>query len=261
MDNFGSLATHSKFYFGWEVTQQSKYIDFNDGSDKVAELKIGKYSTSQLATEIKKKMDAVSTLDFTVSFDRTTRKFTISSTSNFNLLVTSGVNVGQSAYSVIGFTGPDKTGASSYLADNISGYEYSTQFFLQSYKDPSTNRKAIDGTINKSSSGQIEVIKFGNERFMECELNFITNLIQESGSIVRSNESGIEDYIRFIEWCTEKAHIEFMKNEDDVASYNEYILESTDSDSKGLDYDLIETYDKGLPFYYRSGKLKFRLIS
>lgn len=256
-----ALNTHSKFYYGWKITTANKYLDFNDGAVKVAELKVGSYTSAALAIEIKKKLDALSSIDFTVSFNRTTRKFTISGTATFSLLCGSGVNTAQSPFDLLGYTAIDKTGAASYLAQNVSAYEYKTQFYLQSYKDTSTNRKAIDGTINKSASGTIEVIKFGNERFMECEMNFITNLIQETGSIVRTNQTGREDFIQFIEYCTEKSDIEFMKNENDPSEFQSFILESTEVDSKGLDYDLIETYDKGLPYYYKSGKLKFRLIS
>ncbi len=257
-----ALENHSKFYYGWQITTTNRYIDFNDGAGvKTATLKVGYYSSNDLIVEIKKKMDALSSLDFAVVFDRVTRKFTISSTANFDLLFTTGPNSGQSTSLLLGYTASNKTGANSYLAENVSGLEYSTQFYIQSYKDTSTNRKAIDGTVNKSASGAIEVIKFGNERFMEGEFLFITNIIQESQSIIRTKYQGREDFIQFIEWCTEKAPIEFIKNENDPSTFQTLVLESTPSDSKGLDYDLLEMYDRGLAQYYRSGVLKFRLIS
>lgn len=257
-----ALENHSKFYYGWQITNSNKYIDFNDGSGvKTATLKVGYYSSSELMIEIKKKMDALSSLDFSITFNRTTRKFTISSGSIFSLLFSTGPNAAQSTSILLGYTATDKTSSSSYLSENVSGFEYKTQFYIQSYKDTSTNRKAIDGTVNKSASGAIEVIKFGNERFMEGEFLFITNIIQESISIIRTNNQGREDFIQFIEWCTEKAPIEFIKNENDPSTFQTLVLESTPSDSKGLDYDLIEMYDRGLAQYYRSGVLKFRLTS
>jgi hypothetical protein len=204
-------------------------------------------------------MDAVSSLDFSVIFNRTTRQFTISSTANFSLLFLTGPYNGQSSAQVLGFTNTDKTSASTYLAELVSGFEYSNQFPLQSYKDPSTNRKAIDGLVNESASGAVEVIKFGNKRFMEAEFLFITNIVQPDANIIRSSPTGVEDFIQFIEWCTEKAPLEFMKDESDLFSFDEFILESTPSDSKGLDYDLIEMYDVKLPYYYKIGPLKFRL--
>jgi hypothetical protein len=255
------LSKHSKFYFGWQVTTNNRFIDFNDGSGvKLATLKVGYYSSSDLAIEIAKQMNATSLVDFTATFDRSTRKFTISAATNFLLLFLTGANSGSSAFELLGYTQTDKSGTNSYLAENSSGLEYVTQFYLQGYKDTSTNRKAIEGVINKSSSGDIEVIKFGNERFMSCEILFITNEIQNTASIIRTNQSGVEDYIRFIEWCTEKAPVEFMIDENDEDTFQELILESTEQDSKGLDYDLVEEYERGLPDYFKSGRLTFRLI-
>jgi hypothetical protein len=255
------LSTHSKFYFGWQITTSNRYIDFNDGSARVATLKLGTYNSLDLAIEITKQMNAVSALDFTVTFNRTTRKYTISSGATFSLLALAGLNAGQSAFTLLGYsTTSDKTAASTYTAENVSGLQYFTQLYIQSYKDTTTNRKAIDGVVNKSASGIIEVIKFGDERFMEGEFMFITDILQESGSINRTNPTGLADYTTFIEWCSEKAPVEFMKDENTVATFQTLILESTEADSKGLDYDIIEMYDRGLPYYYRSGKLKFRLV-
>jgi hypothetical protein len=255
-----ALNTHSKFYYGWRITTSNRYVDFNDGTGiKSITLKTGNYTSASLALELKKKMDAVSSLDFSVTFDRSTRKFTISTTSNFSLLFFSGPYSGQSIASILGFLSLDKVSASSYVSDFVSGYEYATQFFLQSYKDTSTNRKAIDGLLNESANGDVEVIKFGNKRLMEAEFLFITNIVQPTANIIRSNPQGVESFIQFIEWCTEKAPIEFMKDENKTSEFQSFVLESTPTDSKGLDYDLIETYDMKLPYYYKIGPLKFRL--
>lgn len=254
------LQTHSKFYYGFKITTSNRFIDFNDGSVKLATLKVGTYNSQQLANEIAKQLNAISSLDFTVTFNRTNRKFTIATTSTFSLLFGTGVNINQSPASLLGYSATDKTGASTYTSENTGGYQYATQFFIQSYKDTSINRKAIDGVVNKSASGVVEVVKFGNERFMEGELLFITNIQQETGSIIRTNESGLSDYIQFIEYATEKQTIEFMKDESDPNTFQSLVLESTESDQKGLDYDVIELYDRGLANYYRSGKLTFRLL-
>jgi hypothetical protein len=257
----GALSTHSKFRYGWEVTTLKRYLDFNDGTAvRRATLDIGVYDSAGYAAEIKKQMDAVSTLVFTVSFNRTTRIFTISSTANFTLLFSTGVSSAVSAHVLLGYTSTDKSAALTYTAEGASGYEYSTQFPLQSYKDTTTNRRAIDGVVNKSASGVVEVIKFGNERFMECEFLFITNVQQEVGSIILSNPTGLEDFIQLMDWLTDKGTVEFIKNSSDAATYQSFILESTEADSKGLDYDVIELYDRGLAYYFKSGKLKFRLL-
>jgi hypothetical protein len=102
-------------------------------------------------------------------------------------------------------------------------------------------------------------VKFGNERFMSCEILFITNNRQDAGSIIETDLDAVESYISFIEWATDKGKIEFMPDRSDVTTYQDFILESTEANSDGLDYELIELYDRNLPEYFRSGMLKFRL--
>lgn len=256
-----ALSTRSTFYFGWKITASNRYIDFNDGVDDLqAALTLGTYTAAGLATEIVSKMNDLTTLAFSVSFDRSTRIFTISADSNFSLLFNTGAQAGQSVASLIGFDADDSSGTDTYTSNFESGYSYTTQFQLQSYKSTDKNRKAIDGIVNKSASGIVEVVKFGDERFLECEAIYITNVVQGVGSIIVSSSSGVEDYLLFIEYATEKGKIEFMPDYADVETFQSFILESTEASQLGLDYELIELYDKGLPEYYRSGKLKFRLL-
>lgn len=256
-----ALTTQSRFFYGLQITTANRFLDFQEGVNvRVATLQVGRYTGSSLATEIARQMNAVGSIEYAVSYDRNTRTFTISGDSTFSLLTQSGNNFGLSCWDTIGFTSPDKTGASSYVGANATGKEYQTQFKIQSYKPTSKNRRAIDGVINKSASGVVEVVKFGDERFMSGEFNFITNIEQAAGSIIRTNQTGVEDFIDFIEWCTEKGPVEFMPDENDLQTFETLILESTEVDSKGLDYELIELYDRGLPEYYRSGILRFRLI-
>lgn len=255
-----ALSTHSRFYYGWQITTSNRYLDFNDGSDKVAILDVGYYTSSDLATMIASKMNELSSTDFTVTFNRSTRKFTIAGSATFSLLAGSGDNVTLGVFTLLGYTATDKTGFATYLAQTTSGYEYTTQFFPQSYLPTSTNRNAIEGLVNKSSSGVIEVIKFGDERFMKLELLFITNIPQSPDSIIRSKSDGVEQYIQLIEWLTSKAPVEVMINELDVDTFQEFILESTEQDTQGLNYELTELYDKSLPLFYKSGRLTFRLM-
>lgn len=256
-----ALETHSKIYYNYKITDLNKYIDIEFSSvNYTVEMPTGTYSPTSLVYEISAGLSETVGPGFSVVFDRATRKFTISHASNFSLLFLTGTFASQSIKSLIGFDSLDLSGANSYESDFASGSEYKTQFYLQSYKSTQHNRKAIDGVINKSASGLIEVIKFGNERFMDCEMLFITNIIQSPESIIRTNVTGVEDYISLIEWMTEKAPIEVMIDESKPDEYQTFILESTEQDSKGLDYELIELYDRSLPLYYRSGKLKFRLM-
>lgn len=256
-----ALSTRSKFFYGWEVLPTNKYIDFNDGTSTLqAELTIGTYTPDGLAQEIALKMNSVASVNFTVTFNRSTKKFTISSASNFQLLFGSGLQYAQSIASMIGFAASDYTSANTYTSPVSSGYEYAPQFYLQSYKPTSNNRSAIDAVVNKSASGVIEVIKFGSERFMSCEIIFITDIYQALGSVITNDQNAVSSYISFIEWCTNKSKVQFMPDINNLSTYQDFILESTDASSDGLDYELIELYDRGLANYFRSGNLKFRLL-
>lgn len=256
-----AISTHSKIYYGLKIDTNSRYLDFKEGAITYkATLAVGSYTGSRLAVEIKKQMEASGAYTYTVAYDRTNRKFTITGSSPFTLLASTGVNAGNSAYQIIGFNPVDKTGLSSYTGESNSGYEYKTQFYIQSHKPTNHNRKAIDGVINESASGMIEVVKFGNKRFLSGEFNFITDIIQGAGSIIRTNQTGVDDFVKLMEWLTEKYVLEIMIDENKPLEYETFILESTELDTKGLDYELIELYDKGLPEYFRSGVLKFRLM-
>ena len=256
-----ALEKHSKIYYGLKVTENNKFIDlvFNS-TTYVVELSSGSYTTTDFVNHVASKMNETTGSDFTVTFDRDLRQITFFNTLDFNLLFSTGINSTRSAASLLGFNYNDYLSDNTYTSVNLVGLSYSTQFYFQSYKSTTQNRKAIDGVINKSASGLVEVIKFGNERFMEGELLFITNIIQNNESIIRTNATGVEDYISLVEWMTEKYPFEVMIDESNPEEFQKFILESTEQDSKGLDYELIELYDRSLPLYYRSGKLKFRLI-
>lgn len=257
-----ALSNHSMFYYGLRIDSTKQYLDFKEGTTTYsAKLSYGSYTGSKICIEIKKRMEEVGNNTYLVSFDRESRKITISSDQSFDLLPQSGPTSAQSCFTEIGFNqSSDKTGLLTYTAENAALKKYNTQLWLQSYKPTSRNKKAIDPQVNKSSGGVIEVVRQGTERFMSCELNFITSIIQGQGSIVRSDSRGVENFVDFIEWCTEKYEVEFMENENDVSTYQTFILESTEQDQKGLDYELIELYDRQLPEYFRSGNLKFRLM-
>jgi hypothetical protein len=252
----------SIFYYGLKIDSLNRVIDFKEGIIvRKAIIPIGSYTGIKLANEIKKSMDAVGDNVYTVTFNRVNRKLTISSTVVFQLLTFSGINIGTSAFATMGFnTLADKTGSIAYDSDVAIGYAYTTQFPLQSHKPTKNNRKAIDGQINKSSSGVIEVVKFGNERFLSFENAYITNNTFPPGSIILNNPTGVEEFIQFMEWATEKYLLEIMIDSEKPNEFQTFILESTETDPKGLDFELVELYDRGYPDCFRSGVLKFRLM-
>lgn len=256
----GLINTRSVFYYIESVTNENFYLDFNEGSGELsAEINSGHYTHTGLADVIAEAMNAVGTQAYTVTFNRSSRTFTISASANFSLLTTSGTHAGADIFSLIGFTGADKTGANTYTG-TASGSEYKPQFKLQEYVDPEDLQKAVQASVNKSASGITETVTFGIEKFFEFNIQFITNIDQGAGSVVETNLTGLNDARLFMRFIVSKRDIEFMPDRDDRDLFYTISLESTEESSEGVGYRLKELYTKNLPYYFETGKLVFGLV-
>ncbi len=254
-----SLTTHSKFYYGHTIDSANYLLDFKEGAPELtAEVKIGTYSITEFGEEVKRALDAAGDLTYTVGLNRTTRKFTISSTVNFELRVLNGTHLGTSVFTLLGFT-TNRSGASTYLADLPSGSEYKTQFKIQDYIPSANWQGAIEASVNKTASGRVEVIRFGIEKFIQANFRLITNLTQ-ANDLVRNDSSGLEKILDFLGYMIQKGPFEFMPNENSTSVYEKVILESTPDSPNGTAYKLKELYGLGLPGYYETGLLKMRVI-
>lgn len=253
-----SLSTFSVFYYGFEFDTDTQYIDFDEGSGALqAEVELGSFTPTEMALNIQEAMNSVGVLTYTVTFNRADRSFTIDSTANFDLLVSSGVSANK-AYPAFGFTGSDRTSASTYTG-GFSGNEYLPQFVLQDHISTENLQKLVMPSINKSASGVVEVIRFGVEKFMQCNIKFATNL-HIGGNHFKNNPSGVEDLQAFMQYITQKKPVEFMEDELTRSTYQKMLLESTVEERDGTGYLLKELYDKGLPDIYETGLLRFRLV-
>ena len=95
---------------------------------------------------------------------------------------------------------------------------------------------------------------------MECSIDFISDRKFIGDDIWDSNTNGIADALQFMGYAIEKSTVEFMPNRLDVANYTKLILESTESDSQGTGFKLLEMLDYGEGLY-RTGRLVFREIT
>ncbi len=256
-----SLSTHSKFYYGFEVSDDELNIDFSEGSGELtAVLSIGNYTMTDFATELARALNDAGALTYTVSVNRTTRIFTIAASGTFSLLVATGSHLGTTAFGVAGFSGSDRTSAATYAGNAAAGFSYSTQFILQSYVGPDDYQEALYATVNQSASGAVEVVTFGLLRFVEMNLKYATNIDHGASDVIRTNVAGHENLQALMVFLTTKAPLEFMASEDAPATFLSVFLESTADDAKGLKFKLKEQYGQGLPGYFETGTLKFRVI-
>lgn len=256
------IQTYSAFYYGHMVDETNFYLNFKEGAgpEITAQLNVGSYTATDFAIELSRAMNAIGTQTYTVTFDRSTRLITISAPSNFQLLLTSGTNVGNSVFSLVGFSGADTALALTHTGNAVSGSAWCPQMRGQDFVDFEDQQSSIDGVVKKSSNGTVEVAKFGTQKIMDINFMFITDIHQENDCWIKSDASGVANARTFLEYATTKADLEFIPDVDNPDVFNKCLLESTDSSRDGLGFKLNEMYTKGLPGYYSTGVMKFRLI-
>lgn len=253
-----SLETFSKFYYGFEFDEDTQYIDFSEGGPQLtAEVTLGAYSPQQMAVEITTALNAVGALVYSCSFDNSDRTFTITGSSTFSLLVTSGTS-GAKAFSAFGFSGADKTSASTYTG-NAAGSVFEPQFILQDHISTDNYQRLVMPSVNKAADGTVEVIRFGTEKFLQSNIKFITNKLSD-GKVIKYNPTGVEDAQDFLQWLTLKKPVNYIEDILYPATYQTMILDSTPDNKDGTGYKLKELYDKNLPGFFETGILVFRLI-
>jgi hypothetical protein len=91
-------------------------------------------------------------------------------------------------------------------------------------------------------------------------MRYCTDISQPSGGPITSNSTGISEVRAFLQHLVEKNHVEFMEDKDTEATFETFILESTEQRRDGTGYRLKERWDINLPGYYDTGILKFRLL-
>ncbi len=257
-----SLRTYSKIYYGFDVTAENLYLDFQESAGLLfATLSIRSYSMTDFASEVARALNAAGLLVYTVTVNRSTRVMTVSATGTFKLLVTSGAHGGSSVFGTMGFTGADKTGTTTYTGGAATGSVYSYQFISQSHVDSDDDESAAYGTVNKSASGKVEVVSFGTENFIESAITYATDINVGTGSPVKYNPQGHSDLIALMRYLRTKGPFEFMPDEDTPNEFQTCLLESSPEDVNGLKYRLKEMYGKNLPGFFETGTLRFRVIS
>jgi hypothetical protein len=256
-----TIQTRSKFYFINEVDDSNLNLPFDEGSGEInAQLNVGGYSVTQLAVEIARALNDAGSQPYTVSFDRENRTYTISSDATFTLLGASGATSGLSIFPTIGFDLIDKSGQLSYSSDSVAGNEYKPQFFLQRFTPFENFREKVDSKVNEAASGNLETVSFGERRFMEFELRFVTDIDQGPNGVIETNVNGVSNLRDFMEFITNKLPLEFMADRKDVSTFETILLERTPESPDGVNFKIKEQFQQGLAGYFRTGTLRFRKV-
>jgi len=254
------IETRSSFFYIDPVDSTNFYLDFDEGGPEItAEVSVGSYTLADFPEAISAALNGAGALTYTVTFDRDARKFTISASGPFSLLIGTGSHVGADIFTLLGYTGSDVGPANSHVANLQAGTEYRPQFYLQEWVDQIDNQKAISPAVVKTANGQVEVVRFGTEKFFEFKIMLVTDIDQGQSNFVESDPTAVLSLRLFMQFCVQKNNLEIIPDRDFKNTFFKIMLESTEISSNGTGYKLMELYDKGLPNYYESGKLVFRL--
>lgn len=257
-----ALDTYSLFYYDYGITTDV-YIDFTEGAGpiKTAELYPGAYTLTDFATEVNRALNSASALTWSVSVNRLNRTLTISASGTFSLKGSSGPNVSNSAMPKLGLLSADYNNILTVTGDPI-GSSYSPAFPIQDYLPSSLNSKAYQAAVTKSASGgRVSVQSFGLEKFIKGNIKYVNNYQQPAGFKLKNDPTAVESLVAFLDYCITKGPFEFMVDINNRDSYEKVLLESTQTSSDGIGYELKEYYDKGLPGYFESGSLTFKVIT
>lgn len=255
-----SLTTFSSFYYGHTIDSTNNIIAFNEGGAEIeAEIEIGSYTLTEFAEAVEAALNEAGGQTYTVTVNRSTRVLTIAASSNFSLLVDTASSE-FTAFSLMGFTGADRTGANSYAGNAGSGSSYAPQFILQDHIASGDYSDARGGVVNEAASGEVEVVKFAQVAFVQMNIRYATDIDQGVGGPITTNATGVADLRAFMNYAVTKAPIEYMPSSSVPATYQKLILESTPLSQKGLGYKLKELYDQNCPGYFETGILKWRVV-
>jgi hypothetical protein len=105
-------------------------MDINDGTKVTATITPGNYDSGRLCTEILTQLNTVSSGFLTVSVSATTGLTTITRSSGFTLLVSSGANASTSIYGILGFYGADTASATSQTSTGVMNLSAPTDIFI-----------------------------------------------------------------------------------------------------------------------------------
>lgn len=257
-----SLTTFSQFFYGHTVDSTNNAIDFDEGGSELqATIATGDYTITEYLVAVKTALDAAGALTYTVALNRSTRKITISSTSTFALRTNTGTRSSVSAWSMLGYTtGSNKSGASTYTAENESASQYRPQSILEDHIPSENWLEKNDGVVNESASGIVQVVYFGDVRFIQLNIKYATNLtVRSIQSTIENQSSGLDNLRAFMNYITTKAKFEFMPDRDTPSTYYKVILDKTEESKNGISYKLKEL--KNGAGYFETGKLILRVVT
>jgi hypothetical protein len=195
------------------------------------------------------------TQEYTVQGDRDSRVITVSASSTFSLLVEDIFPL-NSGFTIMGFTGANLIGLTTYTGNIASGAAYFPQFTLQEYVDFSLKKEFTDAAINTTAQGEDEVVSFGLRETCSFNIVAITDKPMEPVAPIDNNPNGVQAASFFMDYCISKGPLEFMVDRDDRATFFKVALKKTAASRDGVGYQLYEDFEIGGIFESRTLEFK-----
>lgn len=252
------LQTRSSFYFDIKIDPGQNRISFQEltGPLRIAVLQAKSYTLESLSIALAQAFTLAGNQVYTATFDRVTKSITLSAPDDFDILVQSGPFNGSSVYSRLALGTNDLTGQNSYTT-GVIGKEYRPQLFLLDYVPGNLNQQAIESSINETSGGEVEVVRYGIKKIFEMTIDFVTETYQENGWIENDNQA-LAKLQEFIEFLVQKNVVEFYPDRDNLDESVILLLERTGQSQQGVGFKIQEK--PSFVGYYTTGLLQFREV-
>ena len=256
------IYTFSSFLLPITVTTSNQNLNFDEGGGELlAQIDTGVYNLSTIGAALETALNLAGADVYTVTTDRQNRLITISSDGTFDLLISSGSQIGTTIFTDLGFTGADTGSAASHTSDTAFSFLYRPQFLIQNYVPADNKKEKIDSVINESSGGVIETINFGTRRKIKMDLKFITSRQDVADGVhIKYNPTGYEDAITFMDGIITKNQFEFMPDLNDADEFLLCILDKTPASSTGVGYEFTELSKQQINDVYELNGLVLRVI-
>ncbi len=253
------LRTMSQFYYGHEVDKTQHFISIDEGSGELTvNLTPSGYTFTELGQELQRALNEAGVLTYTVTVDRSARKYTITASAPFDILAGTGLFFGSLLYSALGFNSFDKTGLSTYTSDNATGKVWRPQVPLFNYSPSIFNESSLQARQDESGNGNVEVITFGTINQMSFSLKYITDRLDRP-EFMELNRTATTDTMAFLSYIRKKNRVEFMQDRDTPTDFEKFILDKTGASSTGLEVRLTEM--ASVQDYYEFSTLTFRKVT
>lgn len=256
-----ALDVFSQFFYEFKIENENRSLCISEGGPEViVELDPGTYTLTDAALMIQKAFNEAGSLTYTVSTNRYTRSLEIEGSATWGALISSGSLGANQAWPQLGFTSTvDLAGDDTYVSDAPVVKVYRPQFWLQDYIPSSNKKRKAESTVRRTTTGEVEVVTFGDESFMKCSILFATDKPMD-GKVIENNPSGVSDLRDFMSFCISKKKLEFMENRDAPNNFETMLLESTEQSRDGVEFELREMVGQNLPDFYEVKNLVFRRI-